>query len=378
MNGYYIYYGTTSSGVLKKIDMQVKELSKIATVKVIKVNVGKRRGIIKKIFSRLPWNSLGFDYDSLKKELVDPDFIYIRRTTVDSSFISFFKEVKNKFPKCKIIVEFYTYPYDKDDYCRNINHFISSSPFFFKDYMYRRKYKECIDRIVTYSKDKKIFGVNTICTTNGVYVDELSPVRKNYDETINLISVAQMQEHHAYERLIIGLGEYYKAGGKRRIIYHAVGEGPELKHYEELVKQYHIENSVVFYGKQFGSELDKIYNKADIAVASLGLYKYGIDVISTLKTCEYMAKGLPVLTGCKISLIGEDNPPYIYEIENNSTPVNIDKLVEFYDMLTNTGRQEDISASIRLFAKTHMDMPVVMEPIIDYILSGNEASLYDN
>ncbi|MFR6275941.1 glycosyltransferase [Blautia sp.] len=368
MNGYYVFYGTTSSGVLKKIDMQVKELSKIATVKVIKVNVCKERNNIGKVLSRLPWEPLGFDYAKVKEELVDPDFIYIRRTTVDCGFIAFYNSIKKEYPKCKIVVEFYTYPYDKDDYNRNIKHFIINCPFYLKDIIYRKKYKSCVDRIITYSKDVSLFGIKTICTTNGVDVDEQKPVTNTNDgTTINLISVAQMQEHHGYERLISGLGKYYTAGGKRKIVYHAVGEGPELEHYKKLVKAYNLENNVVFYGKKFGNELDAIYDKADIAVASLGLYKYGIDVISTLKTCEYMAKGLPVISGCKISLLEDVNPPYICEIENNATPMDISKIIRFYDNLCDEVDQKAVTLRIRKFAKENMDMPVVMQPILKYL-----------
>lgn len=80
-----------------------------------------------------------------------------------------------------------------------------------------------------------------------------------------------------------------------------------------------------------------------------------------------MAKGLPVISGCKISLLEDVNPPYICEIENNATPMDISKIIRFYDNLCDEVDQKAVTLRIRKFAKENMDMPVVMQPILKYL-----------
>ena len=357
--------------MLKKVNMQTRELSRICETEILNVKI-KERSVLTKAASILPWAPIGFDYDDLFAQISDPKFLYIRRVTADRDLIIFFKRIKNKYPSCKIVVECYTYPYDKDDFNRDFKYFIDNLPHYLKDLVYRKKYKDCIDRFVTYSDDKYIFGVPTICTANGVDVDNEVAVERSIDDTIDLISVAHMQVHHAYERIIEGLKDYYKSGGTEKFKIHMVGEGPEKTTYENLVKQYGLQDRVVFYGRKTGSELDQIYKKADIALASFGLYKYDIEIISTLKMCEYLAKGLPVLSGCKTSMLAPYSPDFILEFPNDSTPVDMNKVVDFYKELCNTSTKEK-TEEIRGFAKEYMDMPVVMKPVLDFIVDGHNG-----
>lgn len=369
MKGYYLFFGSNSQGVYKKIKMQIAELSKFAEVELINVQT-KKRSSLEKAVARLPWTPMGYDYEDAFLKIKTPDFLYIRRTVIDSAGIRFLKKIRNNFPKCKIIIEIFTYPYDIDDFFKcDFKYTIQHIPFYIKDKMYRGKLVNYIDRFVTYSLDDKIFNVDTIRTTNGVDVLSIKKVNiKLTKESINLISVARMQIHHGYERLIMGLYNYYSNGGTRNIIYHVVGDGPEEITYKDLVKKYNLEKHVIFHGRQSGEALDKIYDNAAIAISSLGLYKYKIDVISTLKTCEYMAKGLPVVQGCKMSTIDGETPPYLCEFENNNSPIDVNKIIQFYDEIYTRNSADVITNSIRAYALDHMNMEYVMKPIVKYIL----------
>lgn len=368
MNGYYICFGTTSTGVLKKITMQSRELSKICNTDILNVKI-KKRSALTKVVSLLPWAPIGFDYDDLFAQIIDPMFLYIRRVTSDSDLIKFLKRIRLKYPSCKIVVECYTYPYDKDDFNRNVKFFVENLPHYLKDLIYRKKYKGCIDRFVTYSDDEYIFEVPTIQTANGVDVDREIAAERSVDDTIDLISVAHMQVHHAYERIIEGLKEYYENGGKEKIKIHMVGEGPEKSKYERLVNQYGLQDHVIFYGRKTGNELDEIYKKADIALASFGLYKYDIKIISTLKMCEYLAKGLPVLSGCRTSMLAPYTPDFILEFSNDATPIDMNRVIDFYKEFCQTDTKK-LTEKIRGFAKQYMDISVVMKPVLDFINEG--------
>lgn len=369
MKGYYLFFGSNSQGVYKKIEMQIAEMAKYGSVELINVDIRKRPAI-QKAMARLPWGVMGYDYEKALSQISSPDFLYIRRTVVDREMLSFFKLIKTKFPKCKIIIEIFTYPYDIDDFFKkDLKYTIQHFPFYVKDRLYRVRLKNYIDRFVTYSMDDEIFGVKTIRSTNGVDVDSMKRVNvKLNDNTIHMISVARMQIHHGYERLIEGIHNYYKTGGKRKIVYHVVGDGPEEITYKELANKLDIGDHIVFHGRQSGESLDSIYDMASIAISSLGLYKYGIDVISTLKTCEYMAKGLPVVQGCKMSTIDGVTPPFVCEFNNDNTPIDIYRIIEFYDEVYKKNSIKEVTDSIRRYAEEHMNMEYVMRPIMQYIL----------
>lgn len=371
MKGYYLFFGSDSLGVQKKIEMQMHELGRFFDITRIDVELNERT-VFNKIKSRLLWCSWGYKYEEVMRIITSPDFIYIRRVTADADFIEFLSEIKHLFPNCKIVEEIYTYPYDKDDYNRNVKHFIKQMPFYIKDRFYRCYLKNYVDKFVTYSKDEVIFGVPTIRTTNGIDINVVKKKRKanSVNNVISLISVANMQMHHGYERLIKGIKLYYVKGGKRDIVYHMVGEGPELKRYKKMVKKLNIEDYVVFHGKRDREQLDALYNQADIGISSLGLYKYKIECISTLKICEYLAKGLPVIAGCDVS-VGESEsmlPDFIYKFENNSSPLDVYKIINFYDYMYQGKDHDTVTDLIREYAKNKFSMSYVMKPIIDYII----------
>ena len=184
------------------------------------------------------------------------------------------------------------------------------------------------------------------------------------EDSINLIVVALFQNHHGYERLIEGMGDYYSKDNqpKRDVKLHMVGYGPEEGLYREKCDQYGVSERVIFHGKKAGSELDDIYNKADMAVTSLGMYKIGHKRGDFLKTGEYMAKGLPIVTGCPINSLDSDYRYYL-EFPNDNTPIDIDRVIEFYDSIKD---DSDLAETIRKYGEDKYDICKKMEPIVNY------------
>lgn len=366
-NGYYIAIGESASkGVKKKIDGQIKEMEKISHVEKIVVQPYART-FVRKLVSCLPYCNIGYDYSSAFDRLDKPDYIYLRRTTADRAYVDFFRKIKKKFPGCRIIVEIPTYPYFKDNYAKNIRFFFSKLPYYMKEIANRGKLKRYVDRFVTFSEKNEIYGISTIRTINGIDVDSVTPVAHKTDgKSINLISVSATAPHHGYERIIKGLGRYYGSGGSRNVVFHVVGAGRENEKYKKLVKKYGLERNVIFYGEKTGAELDEIYNKADIAVESFALYRVALDTSSTLKSREYLAKGLPIVAGCRIDALKNKEFDYFCEFRNDNSVVDIDKIIAFYDRVYSAGTPTD---EIRNFARENVDMSVAMRPVIEYILS---------
>ena len=131
-NGYYIHFdGRQSVGVAKKIDMQMEELGHYFSIKEVDVKTVPRT-FTERVVGLLPWKSISRDYAGALEELEQPDFLYVRRTVADQEYVEFWKNIKQRFPGCKIIVEIYTYPYDKDDFWK-----WNAWPFYFKEKIYR-------------------------------------------------------------------------------------------------------------------------------------------------------------------------------------------------------------------------------------------------
>lgn len=364
--GYYIHFqGRESIGVSKKIDMQLEEFDKFFDMQELEIETPDR-SLPERMIGLLPMMSIKRNYEEALNQLDQPDFLYIRRTVADRAYLRFWKKVKEIYPDCKIIIEIFTYPYDKDDFGK-----WNAWPFYLKELIYRPKLKRYVDRFVTYTKDKEIFGVSTIQSTNGIHVDRVKKVDGRFaDGKINLLAVAFMQRHHGYERIIEGLHQYYSKTPQPEyeVTMHLVGDGPEKPYYQELVQKYHLENYVLFYPTMSGQDLDALYDSCDIALASFGMYKLGFDgKMSALKTRECLAKGMPMLTGCPIDVL-DDAYPYARLFPNNGSTIDINEIVAFYKKLRSiVADKQEMADIIRRFAVEHVSMEAAMKPIIEYI-----------
>lgn len=367
--GYYIHFqGRESIGVSKKIDMQLEEFSRFCEIQELEIKTPDR-SLPERILGLLPMMSIKRNYEEALKQLDHPDFLYIRRTVADRAYLRFWKKVKEVYPDCKIVIEIFSYPYDRDDFGK-----WNAWPFYLKELIYRPGMKRYVDRFVTYTEDEEIFGVPTIRSTNGIHVENVRQVAGHFTEKqINLIGVAFMQRHHGYERLIEGLHQYYSVGTQPeyQVKMHLVGDGPEKPFYQELVQKYGLEDYVIFYPTMSGPELDALYDNCDIALASFGMYKAGFyGKMSALKTRECLAKGMPMITGCAIDVL-DATYPYSMLFANDGSVVNIDRVVAFYEKIRGmVADKQELSDYIRKFAIEHVSMEAVMKPIIEYIQKG--------
>ena len=154
-----------------------------------------------------------------------------------------------------------------------------------------------------------------------------------------------------------------------------MGEGQEKAAYERLAQHPLAKGRVVFYGMLGGDELNAIYDRADIGVCSLGMYKKGNNFIGVLKAREYLAKGLPMLATAPFDLTENGNPDYYLQCDNSATPVDFEKVAEFYDALHQEKNQPAATAKrMRALAENTIDMRVTFKPVIDYLLSFHKES----
>ncbi len=301
-------------------------------------------------------------YNFLKNKKYN--WIYNRYGMMDTFYYQVLKQLRKN--GAKILVEIPTYPYKHE----------KPKGFFYSllfawDQSYIHKLKKVFDRVITYSRDDYIFDIPTIQVVNGINISDIALAEKNgniLDDTINLLVVAYMQPYHGYERLLRGLKNYYANCGKRNIQCHFVGEGPEKALYERLVNQYELSDHVIFYGILSGRKLDDVFNICDIGICTLGGYKKELYLSSELKSREFLARGLPIVSGIEIDVFVNKNTQYYLQLPNDETDIDMIRIIHFYDKIySKQGNAGEVRKAVRSMAEKYIDMSVTMLPVIEYI-----------
>ena len=341
---FLVYHGFSEvSGISKKIHYQVKGLREnghdvrlcyygfaenghrcryIDDEVIQDYGIGKLAGLRQ----RLNYKCI---YDYCIQEGIQ--FVYARCfQNANPWLISFFKQLKKA--GIHAVTEIPTYPYDAE---------FVGFPFQTRmnlkvDQLFRHKLYAQMDAIVTFSDAKEIFGQRTINISNGVDFDSIplhKPVITNNE--LHLIGVAEVHYWHGYDRLIAGIGEYYKNGGKRDVFFHVVGGVGPSEMYDSmhasgfavLMEKYNIKKHVIFHGQLFGDELTKVFNQCQFAIGSLARHRSGITVIKTLKNREYATRGIPFIYSEQDSDF--DDQPYVLKAPADESPVEIQQIIDF-------------------------------------------------
>lgn len=354
-----------SYGVIKKINSQIDSFKK-AGLKCTKHNIRFNTlgaSIIAKLMIRLPFinSHKHWKYDGI----IDDNDIYIRKLgPFDKSTEDFFVKLKKLNPKCRIVLELPTYPYDKEYLT------LTNFPFYIYDKYNRKNVKKYVDRIATLTDDNEIFGIPTLKIRNGIDLSTMSvrKVNAHAHDTINCIAVACFAWWHGYDRFLEGLRGYYSNGGTRNIIFHMVGDGDEIPKYKKMVSEYSLQDHVIFYGTKTGKNLDDVYDKCSLGIASLGGYRKNLYKSAELKSREYMAKGIPFVCSTEIVDIDEDCGMYL-KVSNNDSCIKVEEVITFYDSIYNNNLEEEVIKKYRLFAEKNYSMDIAMKEVIDYFKS---------
>ena len=357
----------TESGIKKKIFRQYKALENYG-FKMRFYNPYLERDILTwRIRRRLPLFHL-LKWDEEEKYISGVDFEYIRKPWhMDGDLIHHLKKVKVVNPKCKIILEIPTFPYD------NEHHTLSMKPLILKDKLWRKQLSYYVDRIATYSDDKEIFGIQTINISNAFDVESTQIANyKSYNpEELHVMMCATLAYWHGYDRAILGLIEYYKKGGTANIVLHIVGNGEETEHFNEMIKKYHLEDHVVMYGAKYGPELDEIYGKCDVGFDSMGRHRSGVYYNSSLKGKEYAAKGLPIVSGVRTELDTDKSFLFYHRVPADETPIDYFDIVNFCNKVYQGKTVQNVRESIRQYARENYSYAATFHPIAEYILANS-------
>lgn len=345
---FLVYHGFSEvSGISKKIHYQVKGLRENGyEVHLCYYDFNSRghrcrfvdneiikdygNGILAGLRQRIDFDCI---YEYCKSNGIQ--FIYARCfQNANPWLIRFFKRIKEL--GIKSVTEIPTYPYDSE---------FVGFPFMTRmglkiDQLFRNRLYRQMNAIVTFSDAEQIFGQRTIRISNGVDMDSLPlhHYQAPSDGSVHLIGVAEVHYWHGYDRLIAGLGEYYKYTAKpRQVFFHIVGGVWKSEMYDsihapgfsELMDKYNIRNRVIFHNQLFGYKLDQVFNQCCFAIGSLARHRSGITTIKTLKNREYATRGIPFIYSEQDSDF--DHQAYILKAVPDESPVNIQEILDFVD-----------------------------------------------
>ena len=269
--------------------------------------------------------------------------VYVRHFMNASPFlVRLFRRLRKAGVKC--VMEIPTYPYDQE--FRGFS--LSQRLRLRLDQMYRHRLARQMAAIVTFSDEERIFGQRTIRISNGVDLDTIPLHNNGQWSTVNgqppelhLIGVAEVHVWHGYDRLLRGLGEYYRSGNAAfQVFFHIVGavwpnemEGTDyIPGFRPIIDEYHLQDKVIFHGQLFGDQLDKVFEQCQFAIGSLARHRSGITSIKTLKNREYASRGLPFIYSEQDSDF--DHQPYIVKAPADESPIDINTIIDFMRRFT--------------------------------------------
>ncbi len=368
MKGYYLFAPVEpenagpESGVERKVRAQHKALQQYLDCELVILPPVEYTGSVKeKIVRRLPFTAAWRKWE-YHGEFNDADFLYIRQVYHDASFVRYLRAIRRQNPKIKIIYEVPTYPYLTEQKTSAAN-----AAFRKKEARWCRRAAKYMDRIVTFYGQDEIWGVPCIKLINGFDFSRVELPDRPAPGDVQIISVAATAFWHGYDRLIEGIRRYYENGGTEQITYHMVGNIlPEL---QKMVRDGHMEEHVIFHGRQSGEALKELYEQAYLGVDVLGGHRKDYPVSSSLKSREYCAYGIPILTSSPVDFLPKDSP-YQFLAPYDDSPVDMDAVVRFYHGLYDGKDCNIVASEIRAFAEARCDMKITMKPVADWLMDS--------
>ena len=366
---FLIFHGfDPNNGISKKISYQVDALKKcrmdVRLCYMDEKDTKKRiidgeviadygNGILSKILKRTDFSAIS---NYVKENKID--IVYIR-SNHNANLFTINMVKKMKAYGAKVVMEIPTYPYDNEYKAQGISRQI------FQDKIFRNQLAKHLDAIVTFSDYDKIFGQRTIKISNGIDFDSVKMKSDINDTTkeLNLIGVAEIHEWHGFDRVVRGLAEYYSKPQEYIVKFHVVGYffSAEIEEvFKKIITDNQMEEYVILYGKKHGAELDSLFDKCDFGIGSLGRHRVGIDKIKTLKNREYAARGIPFIYSETDSDF--DSKPYVLKVPANESPIDIHKIIDFYNI--NKMSPIEIRESI-----TDLSWKKQMEHVIEEVLN---------
>ena len=165
-------------------------------------------------------------------------------------------------------------------------------------------------------------------------------------------TVLWLRNYHGVDRLLNSLGDYYlnKSPKEPEIQVNLVGNFLDGINIEKLISKNKLEEYVSVLGNQFGEALDCLYDQSDLGVVALAFDRIGVTMNSSLKSREYIARGIPLIyqQDVKIDCLDETSEGFAHAVEIK------DEQFDFRELLSSWENSSPDSEKMRNFAKERL------------------------
>lgn len=367
---YIVFHGIDNygGGIAKKLLSQVRALKNLGVktaFSYLNLEDGNRYsgrsidGELLETYKKIAGKSVTWEWRIRFNKLLEyvtrnqVNVVYIRYTHFANPFFNrFLKNLKKK--GVVVILEVPTFPYDQE----YVNLSVSQKIIKRTEEIYRKRFKNLVDLVVSYTDIDAIFGVKTIKINNGIEIDKIKSRSHSSGNDLNIIAVASMEFWHGYDRLIEGMKDYYAQCVTTKVMLHFVGnsDNRESAKYKSMVEKYNLGEYVIFHGFKTGAALDEIFDAADLAVGCLAVHRKGITTAASLKNSEYCARGIPfIYSEIDNSFEGKS---FVYKIEPDESNVKIHELIGFINSMN--VRSEEI----RKYAENNLTWEIQMSKVL--------------
>ena len=351
-----------SNGVTQKLISQVKAFSEFGAI-VDFIGYGDDCIIVEHNYDKGKFNNYEIlrEYSNAKKRRIylwkkieefmcnnEYDMAYIRYPVFDYYVLRALKTIRVACKKVVMEVPSYPLVFKSHGIIRRLQ--------FETDRVFQKKCGKYIDRVLYVGNETDtIFGCKAVQIANGL-PEEIRKIKHTgykLADSINLICVSNMYNVHGYDRLINGLANYYdnRKYNNYIITITMVGDGPCMKEYEKIANERGVKKYVKFKGVLKGDKLTEAFEDATIGIGGLGLYREGLEEASSLKTKEYLVRGLPfVYAGKELGL--DEDFPFAYMVPNTDEAINMYDIISFVESIRNY-KPTDVMNIMEKYANEH-------------------------
>ena len=193
-------------------------------------------------------------------------------------------------------------------------------------------------------------GINTKC------ISIRSP--STLTDTYHILIVANTAYWHGVDRFIHGIHEHNAHyANSTKIILHIVGDGSELPHLKDLTNNLGLNENVIFHGFKSEKELDEMFDMCHIVIGSLAGFRAGLTELSSLKSREYCARGIPFLMASKDADFPEGFN-WVQMVPANETPIDMNTVIDFANRMM---ADPEHPQKMRRYAEEHLDWMAKMK-----------------
>ncbi|MCC6723097.1 MAG: glycosyltransferase [Saprospiraceae bacterium] len=291
------------------------------------------------------FNHLLFDWVASKRlDFSKYQFVFARFPLAHPGFLYFLRCAKRRNPSIKTLLEVPTWPYklEHKNMLRKMQYSL--------DHFCQKYLRNYVDRVVHYGEFQALFGVPGLGIRNGVDTDEITLAKCNSTTgKIRLLATGNWNFWHGLDRLLLALAVQPEHAHHFHLTI--VGGGREIPNYKNIVSKHKLEELVTFLPACIGTDLDKLFDQADICIGCLGMFRKNVVLDSSLKHREYAARGLPFI----LTTPDPDFPDTLAWVKYFPAAEGAIDLAQLYMYWQNLSKNMDLRQEIRTYAVKNLD-----------------------